>query len=75
MTTNLIITAIMMRFIYQSTKMDSNLLRLIQTLKDVDRDYEDIPDDVFYKLYIVWYNSWKKWKLKDFILSNKNNGE
>ena len=64
-----------MRFIYQSTKMDSNLLRLIQTLKDVDRDYEDIPDDVFYKLYIVWYNSWKKWKLKDFILSNKNNGE
>ena len=65
----------MMRFIYQSTKMDSNVLRLIQTLKDVDRDYEDIPDDVFYKLYIVWYNSWKKWKLKDFILSNKNNGE
>lgn len=59
-----------MSIYYQSTKMDSNLLRLIQTLKDVDRDYENVPDDVFYKLYIVWYNSWKKWKLKDFIFNN-----
>lgn len=51
--------------------MDANLIRLLQTLKDVDADYQDIPDDVFYKLYIIWYKSWKQQNLKSFILSNK----
>lgn len=50
-------------------------MRLIQTLKDVDKDYEDISDEDLYKLYIVRYTSWKKGKFKDFYFINKNNGK
>lgn len=48
-------------------------MRLIQTLKDVDKDYEDISDDEMYKLYVVRYTSWKKGTLKSFILTNTQN--
>lgn len=50
--------------------MDTNIIRLLQTLKDVDKDYEDVSDDEMYRLYIIRYTSWKKGTLKDFILSN-----
>jgi len=50
--------------------MNENIIRLLQTLKDVDKDYEDVSDDEMYRLYIIRYTSWKKGTLKDFILSN-----
>lgn len=53
--------------------MNENIIRLLQTLKDVDKDYEDVSDDEMYRLYIIRYTSWKRWTLKDFILTNTQN--
>lgn len=54
--------------------MDTNIIRLLQTLKDFTPELQELSDEELYNFWRLWMEQWHKETLKDFILTNVQNG-
>lgn len=55
--------------------MDTNIIRLLQTLKDFTPELQELSDEELYNFWRLWMEQWHKETLASFISNNKQNGE
>jgi hypothetical protein len=51
--------------------MDTNIIRLLQTLKDFTPELQELSDEELYNFWRLWMEQWHKGTLKDFVEQQK----